>query len=69
MRQKLIIEMVSSWESDQLSQGSQDGWLQINFDSDRYAWVADQVRVTAPRVPPPPQRNPGLPGHSRRRLA
>ena len=62
MRQKLIIEMVSSWESDQLSQGSQDGWLQINFDSDRYAWVADQVRVTAPRVPPPPQRNPGLPG-------
>ncbi len=61
MRQKLITEMVSVWQNDQLTLGSADGWLRINFDSYRYAWVADQVRVTAPRVPPPPPQNPGLP--------
>ncbi len=61
MRQKLIIEMVSKWQSDQLSLGSQDGWLKINFDSDRYAWVADQVRVTAPRLPQEAPQNPGFP--------
>ncbi len=61
MRQKLIVEMVSQWQNDQLTLGSADGWLRINFDSNRYAWVADQVRVTAPRVPPPPPQNPGLP--------
>ena len=61
IRQKLTIEMVTKWQNDQLTQGSNDGWLQINFDSDRYAWVADQVRVTAPRVPQPPPQNPGLP--------
>ena len=61
MRRKLIIEMVSNWQNDQLSQGSNDGWLKINFDSDRYAWVAEQVRVTAPRVPQEAPPNPGLP--------
>ena len=61
MHQKLIAEMVTNWQNEQLSLGSNGGWLKINFDSDRYAWVADQVRVTAPRVPPPPQPNPGLP--------
>ncbi len=61
MRQKLIVEMVTQWQNDQLTLGSADGWLRINFDSHRYAWVADQVRVTAPRVPPPPQENPGVP--------
>ena len=61
MRQKLIVEMVSRWQNDQLTLGSADGWLRINFDSHRYAWVADQVRVTAPRVPPPPPENQGLP--------
>ena len=61
MRRKLIIEMVANWQDDQLSQGSNDGWLKINFDSDRYAWVAEQVRVTAPRVLQEAPPNPGLP--------
>ena len=61
MRRKLIFEMVSKWQSDQLSLGSNAGWLKINFDSDRYAWVADQVRVTAPRLPPEAPQNQGLP--------
>ena len=61
MVQKLIIETVSKWQSDQLSQGSRDGWLRINFDSDRYAWVADQVGVTAPRVVQEAPQNPAFP--------
>lgn len=47
---------VEKWKDDQLAQGSEDGWVKINFDSNRYAWVTDQVRLTAPRVTPPPQQ-------------
>ena len=61
MLYKLTTEMVEGWQETQLTQGSHDGWLEINFDSDRYAWVADQVRLTAPRVPKPPVQNQGMP--------
>ena len=61
MFQKLTVELVSKWQNEQLALGSSDGWLRVNFDSFRYAWVADQVRVTAPRVPPPPQPDSGFP--------
>ena len=61
MLYKLTTEMVKGWQETQLTQGSHDGWLEINFDSDRYAWVADQVRLTAPRVPKPPAQNQGMP--------
>ena len=61
MLYKLTTEMVKGWQEIQLTQGSHDGWLEINFDSDRYAWVADQVRLTAPRVPKPPTQNQGMP--------
>ena len=61
MRYKLTMEMVEGWQETQLTQGAHDGWLEINFDSDRYAWVADQVRLTAPRVPKPPAQNQGMP--------
>jgi len=61
MLYKLTTEMVKGWQEIQLTQGSHDGWLEINFDSDRYAWVADQVRLTAPRVPKPPAQNQGMP--------
>ena len=50
MRFKLNNELVNIWRNDQLTRGSDEGWLKVNFDSDRYAWVADQVRLTAPRV-------------------
>jgi hypothetical protein len=62
MRLKLNREMVEEWKNDQLSRGSDEGWLKINFDSDRYAWVADQVRLTAPRVEQAQQPNQGPPG-------
>jgi hypothetical protein len=58
--QQMIFRMASSlvdeWKADQLSQGSDQGWVKINFDSHRYAWVTDQVRLTRPRVTPQPQQ-------------
>lgn len=59
MRFKINRELLDSWRNEQISRGSQEKWLEINFDSDRYAWVADQVRLTAPRVTPNPQQNQG----------
>ena len=55
MRAKLNDELVKKWQSDQRSRGSDEGWLKINFNSKLYAWVADQVRVSAPRTPRAPQ--------------
>lgn len=60
MVRKLVQVRVEEWKNEQLTTGSSDGWLTISFDSDRYAWVADQVRLTAPRVDQPQQQdNPG----------
>ncbi|MFQ6028649.1 MAG: hypothetical protein ACE5Q6_14275, partial [Dehalococcoidia bacterium] len=61
MRFKLNREMLNEWQEEQLSRGSDQGWLKINFDSNRYAWVADQVRLTAPRTPQRqrPHQGPG----------
>ena len=50
MRVKLTKQLVHKWRSDQMERGSKEKWLKVNFDSDRYAWVAEQVRITAPRV-------------------
>ena len=57
MQFQMASAQVEKWKDDQLAQGSNEGWVKINFDSDRYAWVTDQVRLTAPRVTPPPQQN------------
>jgi parvulin-like peptidyl-prolyl isomerase len=50
---------VEQWKDDQLAQGSNEGWVKINFDSNRYSWVTEQVRVTRPRVTPEAQQQPG----------
>ena len=55
MQFQLAGALVQEWKDDQLAQGSEEGWVKINFDSNRYAWVTDQVRITAPRVTPSPQ--------------
>lgn len=52
MRHRVNAELVLKWQDEQLQQGSDDGWLKINFNSSWYSWVADQVAVSAPRVPP-----------------
>ena len=57
---RMLFQMASArveeWKDDQLQRGSEEGWVKINFDSNRYAWVTDQVRLTRPRVTPPPQQ-------------
>ena len=56
MAVQIAAARVDQWKDDQLAQGSDEGWVKINFNSDRYAWVTDQVRLTRPRVTPTPQQ-------------
>ena len=49
MRVKLLTQATRQWELDQLTRGSEEGWLKMNFNSKWYAWVADQVSISAPR--------------------
>ena len=51
-RSKLNEELVLDWHRQQQNLGAEAGWLQIKFDSKWYAWVTDQVRISAPRLPP-----------------
>ena len=52
MRNKLNVELVTKWQTDEQIRGANAGWLRMNFNSKWYAWVADQVRLSAPRVAP-----------------
>ncbi len=62
IRGKLSQQKVDQWFDDQIARGADEGWLRIRFDSDLYAWVADQVQLSAPRVPQgPPVGGPGFP--------
>ena len=56
MQFQMSSALVDKWKDDQLKQGSDEGWVKINFDSNRYAWVTEQVRLTRPRVTPEPQQ-------------
>ena len=55
MQFQLAGALAEKWHEDQVAQGSNEGWVKINFNSDRYAWVTDQVRQTSPRVTVTPQ--------------
>ena len=55
MRLELLSQRLLEWQLDQLSTGSKAGWLKINFNSKWYAWVADQLRLSAPRTPRGPR--------------
>lgn len=61
---KLTLEAVESWQRDALQSGTSQGFVRMNFNSRFYAWVTDQVIITAPRVdrpaPGPEQILPGL---------
>jgi hypothetical protein len=50
MKIKLNVELVEKWQQAQQTRGFNAGWLTINFNSQVYDWVADQVIITAPRV-------------------
>ena len=59
MQFQLAGSRLEEWQDEQLAQGSDEGWVKINFDSNRYAWVTEQVRLTRPRVTPEPQQQGG----------
>ena len=59
MRNKLTVELVTKWQTDEQIRGANAGWLRMNFNSKWYAWVADQVRLSAPRGDPGQQGAPG----------
>ena len=50
LKAKLNRELVEEWQRAQQVRGFTEGWLKINFNSKVYDWVADQIRVTAPRT-------------------
>lgn len=50
MRAKLATELAQNWKDDALQVGREEGTVRMHFNSDLYAWVGDQVAVTAPRV-------------------
>ena len=59
MRNKLNVELVTKWQTNEQMRGANEGWLRMNFNSKWYAWVADQVRLSAPRGDPGQQGVPG----------
>ena len=50
---KLTREMTQAWKDETLQEGSTNGTVKMHFNSNLYQWVADQVAVTAPRIPVP----------------
>ena len=59
---QLTRKRVDQWFEEQLSRGSDEGWVKIKFHSEVYSWVADQVQISAPRIEQPPPGQPAGPG-------
>ena len=49
MRASVNRRLLEDWEQERLRVGAKEGWVKMNFNSDLYKWVADQVALTAPR--------------------
>ena len=67
MGNKLLKESLNRWQRDALVEGTESGFVRMNFNSRLYEWVTDQVFVTAPRIERPtpvPEIMPGVPGVS-----
>ena len=59
MMDRLKNKALDSWLLEQKGIGSDEGWLELKFNSDIYAWVNDQVRQALPSgatLTPPPRR-------------
>ena len=60
---KLLDEVVIKWQREALKLGTDNKTVKMNINSKLYAWVVDQVFITAPRIDRPtpvPQTLPGL---------
>lgn len=49
MLSKLSDQALTNWLSEQKAIGGKEGWLELKFNSDLYAWVNQQVREALPR--------------------
>ena len=57
MLSKLTVELTESWKNQALREGTENGTVKMHFNSRLYDWVADQVAITAPRLPVTGQPN------------
>ena len=48
---KLAMELTEAWKDKALQEGTGNGTVKMQFNSRLYDWVADQVFITAPRLP------------------
>ena len=49
MLQRLNDQALDNWLTEQKSIGGKEGWMELKFNSDIYAWVNQQVREALPR--------------------
>ena len=49
---KVNAQLVEEWQTETRNRGLKEGWLQMQFNSKLYEWVADQVLLSAPRNQP-----------------
>lgn len=52
MREQMKNVALDLWLQQQQVIGTSEGWWEVKFNSDIYAWVIDQVRQAAPRITP-----------------
>ena len=62
MRERLKDQALEQWLFKEKEIGVDEGWWQVKFDSEIYAWVIDQVQQASPRTTEEPEPEPGLPG-------
>ena len=53
MRDRLKDQALDVWLGQKKIEGSDEGWLEVKFDSKIYAWVIEQMDQTA--GPPTPE--------------
>ncbi len=53
MRERLKDRVLDDWLLEKRQLGASEGWLEINFSSELYAWANEQVRQALPAATPP----------------
>jgi parvulin-like peptidyl-prolyl isomerase len=48
MKEQLKDSTLDEWVGIQRNIGAREGWLEVNFNSELYAWVAEQIKRSAP---------------------
>ena len=54
MRERLKDTVLKNWLQEKSRIGGDEGWMEVNFDSEIYSWVLKKVREAAPPATPTP---------------